>query len=305
MKPSLFGRYALTLLVVALAALIVLPVWARYEQTPWTRDGRVRADVVRIAPDVSGLISEVPVHDNEEVHAGDVIFRIDPARFALALKMAEARVAGSKATLDMANRDLARYRRLSDATVTRQKLEQAETAARQAEASHQQAELDRQLAMLDLGHSSVRAPVGGIITNLAIHPGDFVQAGAQAVALIDTASLRVEGYFEETKLRQITVGDRARVRLMGDDIDITGHVESIAAAIADDQRGDAGNLLPKVVPTFSWVRLAQRIPVRIRIDPMPEGIRLIAGRSAAIEITPVAPAESHSGAPGRLFPRGR
>lgn len=303
MKPSLFGRYALTLLVVALAALIVLPVWARYEQTPWTRDGRVRADVVRIAPDVSGLISEVPVHDNEEVHAGDVIFRIDPARFALALKMAEARVAGSKAALDMANRDLARYRRLSDATVTRQKLEQAETAARQAEASHQQAELDRQLAMLDLGHSSVRAPVGGIITNLAIHPGDFVQAGAQAVALIDTASLRVEGYFEETKLRQITVGDRARVRLMGDDTDITGHVESIAAAIADDQRGDAGNLLPKVVPTFSWVRLAQRIPVRIRIDPMPEGIRLIAGRSAAIEITPVAPAEPHSGASGRLFPR--
>lgn len=304
MKPSLFGRYALTLLVVALAALIVLPVWARYEQTPWTRDGRVRADVVRIAPDVSGLISEVPVHDNEEVHAGDVIFRIDPARFALALKMAEARVAGSKAALDMANRDLARYRRLSDATVTRQKLEQAETAARQAEASHQQAELDRQLAMLDLEHSSVRVPVGGIITNLAIHPGDFVQAGAQAVALIDTASLRVEGYFEETKLRQITVGDRARVRLMGDDIDITGHVESIAAAIADDQRGDAGNLLPKVVPTFSWVRLAQRIPVRIRIDPMPEGIRLIAGRSAAIEITPVAPAEPHSGASGRLFPRG-
>lgn len=288
MKPvlSLLGRYALTLGAVALAALLVLPVWARYEQTPWTRDGRVRADVVRIAPDVSGLISEVSARDNEAVRAGDVIFRIDPARFTLALNTAQAKVAASKATADMANRDLARYRQLSDTTTTRQKLEQLETAARLAEASHRQAELDLELAALDLERSSVRAPVNGIVTNLGIHPGDFAQAGLQAVALVDTASLRVEGYFEETRLRQVAIGDTARVRLMGDDGEIGGRVESIAAAIADDQRGDAGNLLPKVAPTFSWVRLAQRIPVRIRIDPLPKGVRLIAGMSAMVEITP-------------------
>ncbi|WP_454817182.1 efflux RND transporter periplasmic adaptor subunit [Labrys neptuniae] len=297
MKPflSLFGRYALTLCLVATAALIALPVWGRYEQTPWTRDGRVRADVVRLAPDVSGLVSEVLVHDNEQVHAGDVIFRIDQARYALALKTAEAKADSSKAALDMANRDLVRYRQLGDASATRQKLEQVETNARQAGASYRQAQLDRDLAALDLARSSVKAPVDGIVTNLGIHPGDFLAAGVQAVALVDTASLRIEGYFEETKLRQVAIGDQARVRLMGDDAEITGRVESIAAAIADDQRGDTGNLLPKVVPTFSWVRLAQRIPVRIRITPVPAGIRLISGRTATVEIIP-ASAKSASAA---------
>ncbi|MGJ4859522.1 efflux RND transporter periplasmic adaptor subunit [Labrys sp. KB_33_2] len=297
MKPflSLLGRYALTLCLVATAALIALPVWGRYEQTPWTRDGRVRADVVRLAPDVSGLVSEVLVHDNEQVHAGDVIFRIDQARYALALKTAEAKADSSKAALDMANRDLVRYRQLGDASATRQKLEQVETNARQAGANYRQAQLDRDLAALDLARSSVKAPVDGIVTNLGIHPGDFLAAGVQAVALVDTASLRIEGYFEETKLRQVAIGDQARVRLMGDDAEITGRVESIAAAIADDQRGDTGNLLPKVVPTFSWVRLAQRIPVRIRITPVPAGIRLISGRTATVEIIP-ASAKSASAA---------
>lgn len=288
MKPvlSLLGRYALTLCLVAIAALVALPVWGRYEQTPWTRDGKIRADVLRIAPDVSGLVSEVLVHDNEEVHAGDVIFRIDEARYMLALRMAEAKVDNSKAALDMANRDLVRYRRLDDTTVARQKLEQVETTAQQAEATYRQAQLDRDLAALNLERSSVKAPVNGIVTNLDIHPGDFLTAGVQAVALVDAASLRIEGYFEETKLRQVSIGDRARIRLMGDDAEITGRVESIAAAIADDQRSDAGNLLPKVVPTFSWVRLAQRIPVRIRIDPIPTGIRLVVGTTAAVEIIP-------------------
>ncbi|MDR6668457.1 HlyD family secretion protein [Rhizobium sp. 1399] len=297
MKPvlSLLGRYALTLCLVAIAALVALPVWRRYEQMPWTRDGRVRADVVRIAPDVSGLVSEVLVQDNEEVHAGDVIFRIDHVRYTLALKTAEAKVDSSKAALDMANRDLVRYRQLNDTTVTRQKVEQVETAAGQAEATHRQAQLDRDLAALNLERSSVKAPVDGIVTNLGIHPGDFLATGTQAVALVDTASLRIEGYFEETKLRQVAIGDPARVRLMGDDAEITGRVESIAAAIADDQRSDAGNLLPKVVPTFSWVRLALRIPVRIHIDPVPIGIRLIAGSTATVEIVPATISARKSG----------
>ncbi|MEN2978699.1 HlyD family secretion protein [Tistrella sp. 25B02-3] len=248
----------------------------------------MRADVVRLAPDVAGLVSDVLVHDNEEVHAGDVIFRIDQARYTLALKTADAKADGSKAALDMANRDLVRYRQLRGAAVSRQKLEQVEADARQAAARYRQAQLDRDLAALNLERSSVRAPVDGIVTNLGIHPGDFLAAGTQAVALVDTASLRIEGYFEETKLRQVAPGDHAIVRLMGDDARITGRVESIAAAIADDQRGDTSNLLPKVVPTFSWVRLAQRIPVRIRIDPIPAGIKLIAGSTATVEIIPAS-----------------
>jgi multidrug resistance efflux pump len=156
-----------------------------------------------------------------------VIFRIDPARYSLALKTAKAKAGSSKAALDMANRDLVRYLQLVDATVTRQKLEQMETNARRAEASYRQTQLDQHLATLNLERSSVKAPVSGIVTNLGIHPGDFLAAWAQAVALIYTGSLRIEGYFEETKLRQVAIGDRARVRLMGDDAEITGRVESI------------------------------------------------------------------------------
>ncbi len=286
MKPvlSLLGRYALTLCLVGIAIAIALPVWERYERTPWTRDGKIRADVVRIAPDVSGLVGDVLAHDNEEVHAGDVIFRIDQARYRLALKTAEAKVDSDKAALDMASRDLVRYRQLSETTVTRQKLEQVETTAQQAEAAFRQAQFDRDLAALNLERSSIKAPVDGVVANLDIHPGDYVTAGAQVVALVDTASLRVEGYFEETKLRQVAIGDRAKIRLMGDNAEITGHVESIATAIADDQRSETANLLPKVTSTFSWVRLAQRVPVRIRIDPIPAGIRLIAGATATVEI---------------------
>ncbi|ABD87547.1 efflux RND transporter periplasmic adaptor subunit [Rhodopseudomonas palustris] len=285
---TVFGRYTLTFGLVAIAALFAAQLWGRYEQSPWTRDGRVRADVVRLAPDVSGLVSQVLVHDNEEVHAGDVIFRIDQARYRLAMKTAEAKADSSKAALDMANHDLVRYRQLSDTTVTRQKLEQVDTTMQQTEATYRQAQLDRDLAALNLERSSVKAPVDGIVTNLSIHPGDYLAAGAQAVALVDTASLRMEGYFEETKLRRVSIGDRAKIRLMGEDAEITGRVESIAAAIADDQRDDTRNLLPKVVPTFSWVRLAQRIPVRIRIDPRPMGIRLIVGRTATVEIIPAS-----------------
>jgi multidrug resistance efflux pump len=155
-----------------------------------------------------------------------------------------------------------------------------------AQAALAQAEALRDTAALNVRRTQVHASVNGIVTNLDLHPGDFLAPGAQAMALVDDDSLRVEGYFEETKLRHIRIGDKARIRLMGDEHDLEGHVDSIAAGIADDQRGDSRNLLPTVQPTFAWVRLAQRIPVRIHIDRMPVGEQLIAGRTATITILP-------------------
>lgn len=287
MKPIalVLGRYAITLVVVAIAALVGWQLWNRHQQTPWTRDGRVRADVVRVSTDVGGLVTQVMVHDNETVRAGQLLVVLDRPRLVATIKRADAAIAEARAQLEQARKEARRDLALGDLVATEAR-EQSVAKVRTSEAALARAIADRNVARVDIRRTEIRATVGGIVTNLDIHAGDYLAAGAQAMALVDTASLRVEGYFEETKLRQVAIGDRARIRLMGDDAEIAGHVESIAAAIADDQRDDTGNLLPRVAPTFSWVRLAQRIPVRIHIDRVPAGTRLIAGRSAAVEILP-------------------
>ncbi|WP_420962441.1 efflux RND transporter periplasmic adaptor subunit [Brucella sp. IR073] len=278
------GRVFLTLVMVTIAGLLGLHLWDYYMNAPWTRDGKIRADVVRIAPDVSGPVSEVLVHDNEPVKKGDVIFRIDQARFKLALKQAEAKVDSTRAALDMANRDLARYRQLDDNTVTRQKLEQAETASQQADAAWRQAQLDRDLAALNLECSSVKAPVNGLITNFSLQPGDYVSAGNAVTALVDTDSFYVAGYFEENKLDRIHIGDPVVIDVMGSKTQLKGTVDSIAGGIEDRERSDTSSLLANVSPTFNWVRLAQRIPVRVKLDKLPEGAHLVAGRTVSVTV---------------------
>jgi RND family efflux transporter MFP subunit len=278
------GRVFLTLVMVTIAGFLGLHLWDYYMNAPWTRDGKIRADVVRLAPDVSGLVSEVLVHDNQEVRQGEIIFRVDQARYKLALKQAEAKEDSTKAALDMANRDLARYRQLNDNTVTRQKLEQVETTAQQADAAWRQAQLDRELAALNLERSEVKAPVNGVITNFSLQPGDYVSAGSAVTALVDTDSFYVAGYFEENKLDRIHIGDPAVVDLMGSKIQLKGAVEGIAGGIEDRERSDSSSLLANVSPTFNWVRLAQRVPVRIKLDKLPEGTHLVAGRTVSVAI---------------------
>lgn len=287
MKPvlSLLARYAVTLCLAAAAVVVAWRSWERYEHTPWTRDGRVRADIVRVSTDVGGLVTEVMVRDNQTVRPGQLLLVLDRPRLAAAVERSDAVIAETRAQLEQARKEAARDVALGDLVATEAR-EQSAAKVRSFAATLTRALADRNVALVDLRRSEVRASVGGVVTNLDIHPGDFLAAGAQAMALVDTSSVRIEGYFEETKLHRVSVGDRARVRLMGDDVEITGHVESLAAAIADDQRDDTGNLLPRIAPTFSWVRLAQRIPVRIRIDRAPPGARLIAGRSATVEILP-------------------
>ena len=288
MKRNFFGfaRYASTVVLAGLAVLAGWQLWVHYELEPWTRDGRVRADIVAIAPDVSGLVTEVLVHDNQIVHKGDVLFRIDRDRFLLALRQAEANVEGRTATLDAAQKDLVRYKTMTSIAVSEQKIEQVTATAAQAQADLHQAEADRDLAKLNLERSEVRASVNGPITNFDLQPGNYVTAGKGVAALIDQDSLHVDGYFEETKLPLIHVGDKAVVHMMGEDQAILGHVESVAGGIEDRDRSSGSNLLADVNPTFSWVRLAQRIPVRIALDQVPSGVRLVAGRTSTVVINP-------------------
>ena len=278
------GRVFLTLVMVAMAGLLSWQLWDYYMNAPWTRDGRIRADVVRIAPDVSGLVSEVLVHDNQVVHKGDVIFRIDQARYTLAVKAAQAKLDSSKAALDMANRDLVRYGRLNDITVTQQKMEQVDPAAQQAEAAYRQAQLDEALAALNLERSSVRATVNGIITNFSLQPGDYVSAGTAVTALVDTDSYYVDGYFEENKLDRIHIGDPVVIDVMGSRQQLKGTVEGIAGGIEDRERSDSTSLLANVTPTFNWVRLAQRVPVRVKLVDVPKGVHLVAGRTVSVSV---------------------
>jgi RND family efflux transporter MFP subunit len=250
---------------------------------PWTRDARLRADVVGIAPDVSGLVSEVDVQDNQRVKKGDVLFRVDRERFNIALAQAEAALEGSRAAMEQAHRERERQERLGDAASLQQK-EQARTAEDQARAAYGQALANRDLAKLNLDRSEIKATVNGTVSNLSLRPGDYVTAGTAKVALVDTDSLRVEGYFEETKLPRIHVGDTVSVRLMGQSQRLQGHIDSIATGIEDRERTAGTGLLANINPTFSWVRLAQRVPVRINLDNVPGNVHLIAGLTATVEV---------------------
>jgi RND family efflux transporter MFP subunit len=281
---KLIGRLLLTLCFVAIAALAGAWVWNYYMDEPWTRDGRVRADVVGLAPDVSGLVSEVLVHDNQVVKRGDIIFRVDQERFRLALLQADAAVKNRQAAMEEAAREAKRYRSLSNIAVSEEKQQQTQSVADQTQAAHQQAVADRGVALLNLERSTVTAPVNGIITNFDLRPGDYVTAGRSVTALVDSDSLHIDGYFEETKLPRIHEGDPAMVQLMGETRWLAGHVESLAGGIEDRDRSSGSSLLANVNPTFNWVRLAQRIPVRIKLDNPPREVRLIAGRTATVRI---------------------
>ncbi len=278
------GRVALTLILVGLAVFVGRQLWSYYMEQPWTRDGKVRADVVSVAPDVSGLVTEVLVHDNQTVPKGQVLFRIDPERFRLALQQADATVADRRASMEEAGREAARYNKLDQLSVSREKQEQTIAAAQSAIAQYRQALADRDVAQLNLDRSEVKSPVDGVVTNVDLEPGDYVSGGKSVMALIDSSTLRVEGYFEETKLDRIRVGDPVRVKLMGDDTVLHGHVESIAAGIADRERTESSSLLADVNPTFSWVRLAQRVPVRVKLDDVPQNVKLVVGRTATVAI---------------------
>ncbi len=281
--PSL-GRALLTLFVVLVAIVAGWQLWSYYMLEPWTRDGRVRADVVTVAADVSGLISEVFVHDNEKVSKGQQLFRIDQRRFQYALDQAKANMASDQANLDQAKRDLVRSKSLTTAAITQQQVEHAQQSVDVVQAQLDAANAALEVAQLNLERSTVVAPVNGIVTNFALLPGRYANAGAAVFALIDSDTFRVEGYFEETKLSRIRVGENASVKLIGDPRVLSGHVESIAYGIEDQNRSTSGELLASVNPTFSWVRLAQRIPVRIKLDDVPPDLLLVAGRTATVSI---------------------
>jgi RND family efflux transporter MFP subunit len=278
-------RLLVTLAVVVAALVAARWLWIHYQVEPRTRDGRVRADFVSIAPDVSGLVTSIAVRDNQAVHIGDPLFVIDRARYTLALADARERVANERAQLAEAEREDRRNVNLANLASTESR-EQSGSRVEVLRAALNQANTAVDLAKLNLDRTEVKASVNGTVTDLNLRPGSYYAAGRPALTLIDSDSFYVVGYFEETKLPRIHIGDPARVQLMGEARILDGRVESITSGIEDRERTPDANLLPNVNPTFNWVRLAQRIPVRIALDAKPNDVLLIMGRTVSVEVLP-------------------
>ncbi|MDN3525841.1 HlyD family secretion protein [Halomonas sabkhae] len=278
-------RSLITLGIVAVAIAAGLWLWHYYLFTPWTRDGRVRAEVVTIAADVSGRVVALPIADNQQVAKGETLFRIDDTRYRTALKQAQAVVEQRQAELELSRHEASRRNRLSRQAISAESQETARINSQVATARLKQARSSLESARTDLERTTVEAPVAGQVLNLQLAEGNHVNAGNPVMALVKADSFYVTGYFEETKTPSIQTGDPARVILMSGDTELRGHVASIGGGIADRNASTNEQLLPQVEPTFSWVRLAQRIPVRIALDEVPEGITLSAGMTATVRIT--------------------
>ena len=340
-KSQQVVRVVVLTVMVMVAIAIVISLWRYYTQAPWTRDGRIRGDIMRISTDVSGLVKAVNVQDNQMVQKDQVLFELDPARFEIAVAQAQANLAHAQAALgntkqqrlsaqaiikqaqasmqaaqaetEKARRDLVRIEQLESVNaISKQeqdsyraaKLEaQANLAKAQANAEVQQqnligvdsgkagliadvasAQAMLDLAQLNLARTQVKASGNGRLTNFDLKAGSYVSAGQPIAALLDPKQFYVVGYFEETKLSRIQVGDSAMVQLIGDSRQIKGHVQGIAAGIEDRERTSTNSMLANINPTFNWVRLAQRVPVRITLDEIPDGNMLVAGRTVTVHI---------------------
>ena len=281
-----FGNTAFTLLV---AGLLGWLLWRYYVLSPWTRDGRVRVETVPVAAEIYGKVSEVAVVENQFVHRGDVLFVIDPEEFRLALTKAAAVLKSRQEEMALRQTLAQRRTRLSVEGISQEEQQTAESAAAIAAAAFQEAQAQYDLAKLNLERTTVRSPANGYVDNLRLRVGNYATVGQPKLAVIDSDSFWVCGYFEETKLPRLHSGDPAVIKLMGVGPTLSGHVESISSGIADQNGSTDIQGLANVNPVFYWVRLAQRIPVRIHLDNVPEGIHLAAGMTCSITVNSPKP----------------
>jgi multidrug resistance efflux pump len=280
----------ITAVVVAIAAAFTWFMWTTYMGTPWTRDGRVRVYVVTIAPQIAGTITELPVKDDQFVHKGDLLMLIDPTNFTIAVQVAQAAVDQTKALADNAQVEAERRQKLGD-WASEEERQTFMSRALAAQATQQQAVANLAQAQVNLKRTRIESPVNGYVTNLLAQLGDYVMVGERRISVVNSDSFWIDGYFEETVLGSIRIGDPARAKLMGYSDVITGHVAGVARGINNENTTPNAAGLAEVNPIFTWVRLAQRVPVRIALDHVPPSITLVAGQTATVQIDP-APAKS-------------
>ena len=279
-------RVLATVAAVAVAAMAGWQAWQYYMGSPWTRDGTVRAYVVKIAPQVAGEIVKLPIADNQFVHKGDLLMLIDPRNYSIAVRQAQAAVEQARAVAVNANAEMIRREKLNDIAVTMEERQTYISQATTAEASYQTALANLEQARINFKRTQVRSPVNGYVTNLSAQLGDYANVGALQLSVVNSDSFWVDAYFEETALGRIHEGDAATIKLMGYTPLLRGRVEGLARGINVPNAAPDASGLASVNPIFTFVRLAQRVPVRIRIDEVPEGVKLVAGLTATVQIEP-------------------
>ena len=295
MKVRLLN-YLITFVIIALAVSASVSLYSNYIQNPWTRDGQVRANVVGIAPRVSGPIINIPIRDNQQVKKGELLFQIDPSDFKAEVDVATGQVQNAEASFKQRQQDLERQTDLYQKHVSAQQdFQNAQDAFYAAQAQVVSAKANLELAQLNLSYTTVVAPVDGYVTNVNTSPGTYVTAGKQLLALVDTDSFWVAAYFKETQLPHIQIGQKAKIVIMGyDNKPFDGVVRSVGWGIyvQDGSGSDSTGLLPSVSQTIDWVRLPQRFPVRLHVTGEPP-VPLRIGQTVSVAMLPeVVPAEA-------------
>ncbi len=277
-------RFSLTFAVVAAAVVLGVSLWNDYMNSPWTRDGRIRADITLVAPDVDGIVADIAVKDNQFVKKGELLFKIDDKRYIDKYEQAKAVAEAKKAMYEMKKHQLSKRAPIDDDSVSKEEKDDASFAVAVAKAEYGEAMANMETAKLNYERTQVRAPQDGWISNLLLKNGDYAKVGSNCMALVNKNSFWVNGYFEEHKISLLHIGDKVDITPLGTKFVIKGHIESIATAIIDRDNTTGERLLANVNPVFTWVRLAQRIPVRIHIDEVPKDFTMSAGMTCSVSV---------------------
>ncbi len=277
-------RYVITFIIVVLAAIAIFRAWVFYTESPWTRDAKFTADVVAMAPDVAGLVTSVPVEDNQLVTKGQVLFTIDQPRYQVALAQANADVSYYQALADEKKREATRRVKLGTQAMSIEAIEQSTNDLQTTLQQLAKAKATAAGAALDLERTTVVAPADGWVTNLTVHPGDFVTRGQTTIALVKEHTFYVLAYMEETKLARVKLGDHVEITPLGSNKVLHGTVNSVAAAVTDSSSTDSSDGLASIDSNLEWVRLAQRVPVKITLNDMDETHPYPAGTTATVVV---------------------
>ncbi len=281
-------KLLLTAAILGTALYFGYAKYRKYADNPWTRDGQVRTQVIQVAPRVTGMVTKIYVKDNQKVKKGDLLFEIDPSQYKLKVKQAQARL---QRTLEAAKGTKIEYERIKKiyekdrGAVSQKDYVRSETNYFKSLADIDASTESLNTAKLNLAYTKVYAEVDGYVSNINFQIGTQATANKPLLALVDTSSFWVFGFFKEDTIPNVRVGDNAIVTLMAyPDTPLKGKVESIAWGISPSDGNPGSNLLPSVKPVFQWIRLAQRIPVRIKLDPLPENVKLRVGMTASVQI---------------------
>ena len=282
---------AITVVLFAIALFMLVQMWRLYMLSPWTRDATVRVEVTNIAPEVNGTVRNIFVKDNQYVQRGDKLFELDPVRFQLAIDQSQAAVESAKNTLTLKQAD-AKRRFGATGAVSAEEQQQYQINAAVAKAQLDSAVASLNVAKLNLVRSTLYAPSEGFVTNFLLRVGDYASEGRPVMSIVDKHTFWIDAYFEETKIHTIKAGDKARIKLMGYDKVLDGFVQSISRGISVENAKQGTQGLQQVNPNYTWVRLAQRIPVRIGFEQVPENVLLASGLTASVEVLREGQSES-------------